>query len=127
MHRKWDWEPGLVNRDDAYQNITALLNKQKPMKNTRLFNVFHLSDLSISCNNSCVVLVNVNNLITGLGMSFYMVKTWVFFMRWTQDFYMRKLFFSHLLELHFLKNPGRGGYIFDFLIPAKWKLSTNQR
>ena len=64
-----------MNRDDAYQNITALLNKQKPMKNTRLSGVFHRSGLRIICDNSHVVELNVDDLITGLGPSFCMEKT----------------------------------------------------
>ena len=39
---------------------SILPNKQKPVKNTRLFGVFHTSDLSIFRDNSCVVKVNVN-------------------------------------------------------------------
>ena len=50
-------------------------NKQKPVKNTRLFGVFHTSDPSLSCDNSRVAEVIVNDLITGLGPSFYTVKT----------------------------------------------------
>ena len=49
---------------------SILPNKQKPVKNTRLFGVFHTSDLSISRDNSRVVEVNVDDLITGLGPSF---------------------------------------------------------
>ena len=78
-----------------------LPKKLKPVKNTRLFGVFHTSDPSLSRDNSSVVEVIVDDLITCLGPSFYMVKTWVYFMRWTRDFYMGKLFFSHLLLLHF--------------------------
>jgi len=89
-------------------------NKQKPLKNTRFFGVFHISDPSISRDNSRVVEVNVDNLITGLGPSFYMAKTWVYFTIWTLDFYMRKIFFSHLLKLIFFKMGDRGGYIIDF-------------
>jgi len=50
-------------------------NKQKPMKNTRLFVLFHTSDLTISRENSCVVEVNVDDLITGLGPSFFTAGT----------------------------------------------------
>jgi len=50
-------------------------NKQKPVKNTRLFGFFHTSDPSISRDNSRVVEVNVDDLITGLGPRLYTVKT----------------------------------------------------
>ena len=50
-------------------------NKQKPVKNTRLFGVFHTSDPSLSRDNSRAVEVIVDDLITGLGPSFYTVKT----------------------------------------------------
>ena len=72
-------------------------NKQKPVKNTRLFGLFHTSDPSLSRDNSRAVEVIVDDLITGLGPSFYTAKTWVYFTRWTGDFYMGKLFFSYLL------------------------------
>ena len=55
------------------QNIQP--NKQKPVKNTRFIGVFNRSDPSISHDNSRVVQVNVNDLITGLGPSFYTAKT----------------------------------------------------
>ena len=45
-------------------------NKQKPVKNTRLFGLFHTSDPSLSRDNSHVVEVIVDDLITGLGPSF---------------------------------------------------------
>ena len=45
------------------------------MKNTRLFGLFHTSDPSLSRDNSRVVKVIVDDLITGLGPSFYMAKT----------------------------------------------------
>ena len=51
------------------------------MKNARLFRVFHKSDPSLSRDNSRVVEVIVDDLITGLGPSFYMAKTLVYFMR----------------------------------------------
>ena len=54
---------------------TVLPNKQKPVKNTRLFGVFHTSDPSLSRDNSRAVEVIVDDLITGLGPSFYTVKT----------------------------------------------------
>ena len=50
-------------------------NKQKPVKNTRLFGLFHASDPSLSRDNSRVVKVIVDDLITGLGPSFYTAKT----------------------------------------------------
>ena len=50
-------------------------NKQKPVKNTRLFGLFHMSDPSLSHDNSRVGEVIVDDLITGLGPSFYMAKT----------------------------------------------------
>ena len=50
-------------------------NKQKPVNNTRLFGLFHTSDPSLSRDNSRVVEVIVDNLITGLGPSFYTAKT----------------------------------------------------
>ena len=50
-------------------------NKQKPVKNTRLFGLFHTSDPSLSRDNSHVVEVIVDDLITGLGPSFYTAKT----------------------------------------------------
>ena len=65
---------------------------------------YHMSDPSISRDNSCAVEVNVDNLIKGLELSFYTVKTWVYFTRWTRDFHMRKLFFSHLLKLHLISD-----------------------
>ena len=52
-----------------------LPNKQKPVKNTRLFGLFHTSDPSLSRDNSRVVEVIVDDLITGLGPSFYTAKT----------------------------------------------------
>ena len=52
-----------------------LPNKQKPVKNTRLFGLFHTSDTSLSRDNSRVVEVIVDDLITGLGPSFYTAKT----------------------------------------------------
>ena len=45
------------------------------MKNTRLFGLFHTSDLSLSRDNSRVVELIVDDLITGLGPSFYTAKT----------------------------------------------------
>ena len=36
-------------------SITTIPNKQKPVKNTRLFGVFHTSDPSLSRDNSRVV------------------------------------------------------------------------
>ena len=50
-------------------------NKQKPVKNTRLFGLFHTSDPSLYRDNSRVVQVIVDDLINGLGPSFYMAKT----------------------------------------------------
>ena len=50
-------------------------NKQKPVKNTRLFGLFHTSDPSLSRDNSRVVEVIVDDLNTGLGSSFYTAKT----------------------------------------------------
>ena len=73
-------------------SLLALPNKQNPVENTWLFGVFHMSDPWISRDNSRVDKVNVHILITGLGPSFYNVK----FDFISQDFYMRKLFFSHL-------------------------------
>ena len=56
-----------------------------------------------------VVKVFVDDLIKGLGPSFCPAKTWVYFTLCTRDLYMRKLFFSHLFVLHFLKTFGKGG------------------
>ena len=50
-------------------------NKQKPVKNTRLFGLFHTSDPSLSRDNSRVVEGIVDDLNTGLGPSFYTAKT----------------------------------------------------
>ena len=96
---------------------TLLPNKQKPVKNTKLSGLFHSRDLWISRDNSRVVKVFVDDLMTGLGPSFSTAKTWVYFtaktwvyFTWcTRDLYMRKLFFSHLFVSTFLKNLGKGG------------------
>ena len=92
-------------------------NKQKPVKNTRLSGLFHSRYLWISRDNSRVVKVFVDDLMTGLGPSFstaetwvyFTAKTWVYFTWCTRDLYVRKLFFSHLFVLHFLKTLGKGG------------------
>jgi len=69
-----------------YVHLNYYPTNKNPWRYTRLFGVFHTSDPSISRDNSRVVKVNVDDLITGLGPSFYMVKTWVYFTWWTWDF-----------------------------------------
>ena len=56
----------------ALDKLTELLGEKYPED---LFGLFHMSDSSLSRDNSCVVKVIVDNLITGLGPSFYTVKT----------------------------------------------------
>jgi len=82
-------------------DIWMIPNKQKPLKNTRLFGVFHMSDPSLSRNNSRVVEVIVDDLIMGLGPNFYTVKTYSLFHEMNTGFFHGNFFFSHLLELHF--------------------------
>ena len=45
------------------------------MVNTRLSGVFYMSDPRITCDNSRVDKKNVDDLITGLELSFYTRKT----------------------------------------------------
>ena len=68
-----------------------------------------MSDPSLSRDNSRVVEVIVDDLITSLGLSFYMVKpefisrdehgsfTW-------EDYYYFPIYFNYIF-----KNPGKGG------------------
>jgi len=92
----------------AWTKENRLHNFWKPVKNTRLFGLFHTSDPSISRDNSRVVEVIVDSLITGLGPSFYTAKTWVYFPRWTRDFSMGK-YFSPIYFNYIFENPGKGG------------------
>ena len=64
-----------INYDNHYREMFQINipNKQKPVKNTRLFGLFHTSDPSLSRENSRAV--EVDDLITGLGPSFYTAKT----------------------------------------------------
>ena len=50
-------------------------NKQKPVKNTRLFGLFHTSDPSLSRDNSRVVEVIVDGFDHGSRTEFYKAKT----------------------------------------------------
>ena len=89
-------------------------NKQKPVKNTRLFGLFHKSDPSLSCDNSRVVEVIVDDLIMGLGLSFYTQKL-EFISRDEQGIFTWENHFSPIFFNYIFKIPGKGGgYIIDF-------------
>ena len=83
-------------------------NKQKPVKNTRLFGFFHTSDPSISRDNSRVVEVNVDDLSSGLGPSFCTVNLSLFHQMNTGFLHGKIIFLSSTL-ITFLKTPGKGG------------------
>ena len=83
-------------------------NKQKPVKNTRLFGLFHTSDPSLSRDNSRVVEVIVDDLITGLGPSFTR-RTLEFISRDEHGIFTWEIIFLPSTLITFFKTPGKGG------------------
>jgi len=74
----------------------------------------------VACDCEYPVIIHVFTMWIRMSTIFYTEKTWVYFTRCTRDFYMRKLFSSNQLKIHFI-NPGKGVWvnkklIFDILL-----------
>ena len=80
--------------------------------------IFHKSDPWISRDNSRVVQVNADYLIRGLGPSlFHEMNT---------GFYMRNLFFSHLLKIYIFFNLGSGVVIYSWFLIYRFIIKNTE-
>ena len=88
-----------------------LPNKQKPVKNTRLFGLFQTSDPSLSRDNSRVVEVIVDCLITGRRTEFLHGENLSLFHQMNTGFLHGKAIFLPSTLITFLKTPRKWGGI----------------